>query len=432
MLIYAEPISAVLERGAKKLDITSFTPTNGGPGTVVTLSLTGMPPNTNPMFTAVYLSGSPSVNVGDVQVNPDGSGSITVTIEENAQSGNFTVLVASTPQAAAQSSDIFTVPVPPGRPAITSMSPTTAVVNQTMVTLNGHDFDDIEWVIVSNAYVTTFTLIGNTAVRFRVPSSVSPGSVRVGLGSKEYGRIMGSSMLTVTSALTASGGPPSLGAISPEAVIAAWADLAPWVQGTLPGLAQSSSLPSESQDVGDIGACNALNGFGNESGAFWGSDGDATVTLTSLTISAMAGVSIQPAVAVDSSTVQLPLSFSQLEVTGSYSYGQPCALYDLGKKASTTTANGNGSITQTIGASSLYYVAKLGSTVTLSSVVVNGNPSVNVSPDTGGLPDWLVKIASFFQTFDEAAALRSSLQNVFLTADFSQQMIGLLNQKIGG
>ena len=137
------------------------------------------------------------------------------------------------------------------------------------------------------------------------------------------------------------------------------------------------------------------------------------------------------AVAMDSTTVQLPLSYSQLKVSGSYTYGQPCALYDLGKKTTTTTANGKGSITQTIGGGSLYYVAKLGRTVTLSSVVVNGNPSVNVSPDSDGLPDWLVKIASFFQTFDEAAILRSSLQNVFLTADFSQQMIGLLNQKIG-
>lgn len=414
------------------MEITGFTPTSGGPGTVVTLSLTGMPPSTNPMFTTVYLGESPSVSVGNVQVNSDGSGTITVTIEDNSQSGTFTVLIASTPQAAAESSGIFTVPVPPGRPAITSMSPTKAVAGQTIVSLNGHDFDDIQFVLVGNVNVSNFQLIGNTKVQFRVPMTVSPGSVRVGLVSREFGRIMSTSQLTVTSQLSKTGKPPGLGAISPEAVIAAWADLAPWVQGTLPGLAQGSSLPNESQDVGDIGACSALNALGGESGAIWDSDGDATVTLISLTISALTGVTIQPAVAVDSATVQLPFSFSQLQVSGSYSYGQPCALYDLGKKTSTTTTNGNGSITQTIGGSSLYYVAKLGTTVTLSGVVVNGNPSVSVNPDTGGLPDWLVKITSFFQTFDEAAALRSSLQNVFLSADFSQQMAGLLNQKIGG
>lgn len=428
------------------MQITSFTPTSGGPGTVVTLSLTGMPPNTNPMFTTVDLAGSPSLDVGDVEVNKDGSGTITVTITENSQSGTFTVLIASPTQAVAESSAIFTVPGQPGRPAITSMSPMSAVAGQTLVSLNGHDFDDIQFVIVGNVNVSSFQLIGNTKVQFRVPLTVSSGSVRVGLNSRNFGRIMATSQLTVTSSSDTvvrppgTGRPPGKGrppgpgasAISSEAVIAAWADLAPWVQGTLPGLAQSSSLPNESQDVGDIGACNALNSPGNESGGTWGSNGDATVTLTSLTISALTGVTIQPAVAVDSATVQLPFSFSQLQVAGSYSYSQPCALWDLGKDTSDTTTNGNGSITQTITSSSLYYVAKLGSTVTLSGVVVNGNPSVNVDPGTDGLPDWLVSIASFFQTFDEAAALRSSLQNVFLSADFSQQMVALLNQKIGG
>ena len=220
--------------------------------------------------------------------------------------------------------------------------------------------------------------------------------------------------------------------VTPQDVIDAWADITNWVQGTLPGLAQQTSLPNESQNAGDIGACNALNSPDNTSGAIWDSDGNATITLTSLKISAMSGVQIQQATSATGSTVHLPLSFSQLEVAGSYSYTQPCALYDLGKKTTTTSTNGNGTITQCISNSSLYYVADLGQIVNLSSVVVNGNPGVTVNLNTGGMPSWLVEIGNFFSSFNEAEVLRSTLQNVFQTADFSQAMIALLNKQIGG
>jgi hypothetical protein len=217
---------------------------------------------------------------------------------------------------------------------------------------------------------------------------------------------------------------------APQDVIDAWADIADWVQNTMPGLAQEESLPDETQDAGDIGACNSLN-VDPSSGAVWGSDGDTTVTLTALKIASVAGVTIQPGTAPGDGTVHLPFSFKTLEVQGNYSYGQPCACYDMGKKVSTTTYSGTGTITQTISNNTLYYVANVGDTLTLSSVVVGGDPSVSVNPDNGGMPDWLVKIADFFSTFHEADALRSTLQNVFLTAQFSATMISLLEQHIG-
>ncbi|GAA3475487.1 hypothetical protein [Streptomyces yanii] len=218
---------------------------------------------------------------------------------------------------------------------------------------------------------------------------------------------------------------------TPQDVIDAWADITTWVQDTLPELAQQQSLPVETYDPGDLGACSVFNTPG-EGSVGWGSDGDATITLTSLKIASMSGVKIQTAAAVDGTTVHLPLSFSQLGISGNYSYGQPCALYDLGKKTDSATASGHGSIVQTISNNSLYYAAKLGDTVTLSNVVVNGAPTVTVTPDTGGMPSWLVAIGNFFSTFKEEDALRSTLQNVFLTADFSKTLIALLNQQIGG
>jgi hypothetical protein len=221
--------------------------------------------------------------------------------------------------------------------------------------------------------------------------------------------------------------------MSNSAVIDAWADMKPWIEQTLPGLAQGSSLPNNSQNAGNIGACNAFNSpGGTQGGAIWGSDGDATITLTSLKISSLAGVKIQPASFVNNTIVHLPFSFSNIEVQGNYGYAQPCALYDLGKKASHATANGHGNIVQTINNNSLIYVASFDKKLTLTGAIVNGNPSISVHPDTGGLPDWLVKLGNFLSVFKEADVLRNSIQNVFLTAGFSQTAIAIMNKKLGG
>lgn len=216
-----------------------------------------------------------------------------------------------------------------------------------------------------------------------------------------------------------------------QAVIDAWADMAGWVQDTLPGLAKGTSLPNVNQDAGDFGACNAFNSPGNMGGAIWGSDGDANVTLSSLQITALSGVQIQPAVFIQPDVVQLPFSFSTLEVSGSYGYSQPCALYDLGKKGATASASGNGTVDQTLTNTSLAYVASFSTLLTLTGTTVNGTPSVAVHPDDGGLPSWLVALGDFFSTFHEADAMKSSVANIFTTAQFSQTMISLLNQKIG-
>jgi hypothetical protein len=217
-------------------------------------------------------------------------------------------------------------------------------------------------------------------------------------------------------------------------VIDAWADMKSWVEGVLPGQATGSSIPNESADVGDIDTCNALNNpTGSQTGAIWGEDGDATIVLTSLTISTLSGVSIQAASFSDATTVNLPFSFSTLEVSGNYSYSQPCALYDMGKKSSQTTTSGKGSLSQKVTNNTLTYVASYdGSKLTLTSVTVGGTPSVNVTPDDGGMPSWLVAIANFFSTFNEQQVLQTSVENVFATADFSNTIISLLNKKVSG
>lgn len=216
-------------------------------------------------------------------------------------------------------------------------------------------------------------------------------------------------------------------------VIDAWNDMKSWVEGVLPGQAQGYSIANESADIGEIGACNALNNPYDQSGAYWGDDGDATMSLTSLTISTLSGVSIQTASFPNATTVNLPFSFSTLEVSGNYSYSQPCAMYSLGKKTTTATTGGKGTLSQKVTNNTLSYVASYdGSALTLTGVTVGGTPSVNVTPDDGGMPAWLVSIANFFTTFKEQQVLETSVENVFASADFSATMISLLNKKLSG
>jgi hypothetical protein len=219
-------------------------------------------------------------------------------------------------------------------------------------------------------------------------------------------------------------------AVIPQAsVIAAWADMKDWVEQTLPGQAVGTPLPDDSQNAGDIGSCYAFNQPG--SAAYWGGDGDATVTQSGRTIVAMSDVQIQPAIFVDAATVQLPMGFSLLDVQGAYAYTQPCACYEVGKKISTATGSGHGALDQSVPNGTLSYVASCSDSLVITDVVVDGTPVVTLTPASGGLPAWVVAIANFFSTVSDDDLLRGSLQNVYTTAAFSQTMISMLNEKAG-
>ncbi|HEX8094398.1 IPT/TIG domain-containing protein [Jatrophihabitans sp.] len=181
------------------MNITSFTPTSGPADTVVTLSLTDMPPDASTDNTVVILSGSPMVTVETVTVGADGSGTIEVTIEMNAQSGDFGVLVSSQQgYATAQSASIFTVDLPANQPQITNMTPRTAVAGQTQIMLSGVNLDEIQYVRVGNTAVMTIQhATPSTMIRFMVPSTAQSGQQRVYGQSQEYGRVNSPYMLTV-------------------------------------------------------------------------------------------------------------------------------------------------------------------------------------------------------------------------------------------
>lgn len=220
--------------------------------------------------------------------------------------------------------------------------------------------------------------------------------------------------------------------MSQQAVIDAWADMAGWVEQTLPGLATAQTLDDINQDIGDIGACNVLNVPDGDDPVIWESAGDATIAISSLRISSMTDVQILPAVLQPDATYSLPLQFGTLQVQGVYNYTQPCVQSDDGHDVSTSTAPGNGSIAWTVSNGTLTYTASMNGQLTITGAQIGGATSVAVNPNTGGLPSWLVAIGNFFSSFNEQQALTAAVADVFQQSTFTEAMQSLLDAELSG
>lgn len=175
------------------MNITGFNPTRGGDQTSVTISLTDMPADSEVGNTIVMLSGSPSVTVDEVDPT---AGTVTVTIESNAQSGDFVVVVNSVSgYADAMSAQIFDVPGAAGEPRITGLIPATTTANS-QITLNGQNLTGARFVRVGSATVMSLSVSAN-AIRFRLPSTVQQGTYRISANYQEYGTVNCPRQLTV-------------------------------------------------------------------------------------------------------------------------------------------------------------------------------------------------------------------------------------------
>lgn len=221
-----------------------------------------------------------------------------------------------------------------------------------------------------------------------------------------------------------------------NALIAAWADMGTWVEQTLPATAVGSSLANiTNQDIGNIGACEAFNTpplRGQPSDAIWGSTGDAFITISNLSIASLSGTQIEPATEQPDTTFHLPFSFTTLDIAGSYSYTQPCALFSGGHQSQSTNATGDGTISWTINGGSIFYVATFSNALAITGANVIGTPAVTVDPDTGGLPPWIVAIGSIFSSFNEAQAVSAAVGSGLTTASFTKEIVALLNAKLKG
>lgn len=172
------------------MTITSFTPTSGAVGQAVTLNITDLPATASASNVFVYLSGDPDVQVTGVSPT---DGSVDVTIQTNAQGGEFVVICGT---ENAESSGIFTVNGTSDQPVILSMMPGTGSADTT-ITLGGQNLNEITSIIV-DMRIATITSHSTTQIRFSIPLTVPAGTHRVYAQSSTYGRVNCPYKLTVT------------------------------------------------------------------------------------------------------------------------------------------------------------------------------------------------------------------------------------------
>nr|WP_214607025.1 FG-GAP-like repeat-containing protein [Hymenobacter arizonensis] len=140
--------------------ISSFTPTSGGAGTVVTL-------------TGTALSSVTGVTVGGVSVpfTVVSSTQITLTIRTNTATGR---IVVNSPFGTSTSSSNFTMPAP----TISSFTPSSGAV-QRLVTVTGTYFSGATAVRFNGLTAPGFNVVSETVITVLVPAGVSTGALSV-------------------------------------------------------------------------------------------------------------------------------------------------------------------------------------------------------------------------------------------------------------
>ena len=141
--------------------ITSFSPSAGVPGTVVTIDGNNFTGTTRVTFNGTVATVFTVVSA--IQ--------ITATVPTGATTGRLTV---TTPNGIAVSNTIFTVQVP----VITSFTPPIGPVG-TLVTINGNFFTGVTQVTFNGVAATAFTVVSATQITATVPVGATSGFIVV-------------------------------------------------------------------------------------------------------------------------------------------------------------------------------------------------------------------------------------------------------------
>ena len=148
--------------------ITSFTPTSGPVGTVVTV-------------TGTNLNGTTSLTLNGVSVTVYtvvSSTSITFTVPSGATTGQIAVV---TPGGSANTSGLSTpnyTVTAPSPPTITAIAPPSGPVG-TVVTVTGTNFTGTTDLKLNGTSITGYTVVSSTEITFTVPPGATTGTVSV-------------------------------------------------------------------------------------------------------------------------------------------------------------------------------------------------------------------------------------------------------------
>lgn len=144
--------------------ITSFTPTSGAPGTVVTINGTNFTASAVVKFNGVTGTGFVFQSATKVQA----------TVPVGATTGPISVTTVS---GTGTSATNFSVPSG-GPPTITSFTPASGPVG-TLVTINGTNFTGATVVKFNGVIATSFTIVSATKITATVPAGATTGKIIV-------------------------------------------------------------------------------------------------------------------------------------------------------------------------------------------------------------------------------------------------------------
>ncbi len=159
-------ITNIQRQTAPGFAITSFSPTSGPVGTVVTIYGTGFSPT--PANNTVQFNGTAAT------VTASDAGSIGTTVPTGATTGRISVTVGG---STATSATDFVVTIP-GAPTISSFTPTSGAAGTT-VTVTGTNFDTAAGAttVKLNGVTATATVTNDTSLAFTVPAAAASGKV---------------------------------------------------------------------------------------------------------------------------------------------------------------------------------------------------------------------------------------------------------------
>ena len=214
-------------------------------------------------------------------------------------------------------------------------------------------------------------------------------------------------------------------------IIGSWNNMAPWVQNQLPVLAQGSPIQNYSYSE-EIVVCALLESpvLGSTPVGAPEQNGVGQINLAGMTLNTLAGPNIGSAQFGDS-TVVLPVTFVELEVSGSFNFTQPCKRQDSGVTVAQFIIPGSGDMTLTSNTQQINFTCNVSSTgnVSVASAAVTGSlTAVAAAINQPGIePEAL---AAAINSALEITGVEQALGIAFTYATFTNELIVLLNKEI--
>jgi hypothetical protein len=159
------------------ISITSFTPTSGSNGTVITITGTGFN-NAGYALTGVRVGRSlNSVAVYSVT----NSTTISATVDANAASGKITLMFTESGSVitfVSPTSFSYTPPAPTGVPTISGFTPTGGI-GGTQIAITGTNFSGTTAVSIGGSPVDTFTIVDSTHINATTRAGSASGTIQI-------------------------------------------------------------------------------------------------------------------------------------------------------------------------------------------------------------------------------------------------------------